>query len=282
MNLDLNYHRSIEHLHVNCDKPRAYFIPYGSDAAAATGNRAASNRFVSLCGEWSFRYYRSVNDVEDFTAPDWDGNGSERINVPMSWQMLLDRGYDTPHYTNVNYPIPVDPPHVPDQNPCGLYERSFEVDAETIAKKRVKLVFEGVDSCFYVYINNRFAAYSQVSHMTTEVEINDYLVAGTNNLKVLVLKWCDGSYLEDQDKIRLSGIFREVYLLMRDETHITDLFVRSEVCEDLTHAKLLAEIDTNGELDITYSLCTPDGVELTQGTVIADGATRAPHFTSCI
>ena len=121
MSLTFQYHHSLEHLHVNCDKPRAYFVPYGSDAAAATGNRANSNRFISLCGEWNFYYYRSVNDVKDFTAPDWVGENRESISVPMSWQMQLDRCYDTPQYTNVNYPIPVDPPHVPDQNPCALY-----------------------------------------------------------------------------------------------------------------------------------------------------------------
>ena len=86
-----HYHLSQEHLHVGCDKPRAYFIPYGSDAAAKTGNRALSDRFLTLCGEWSFRYYRSLNDLPDFTAPDFSAE-SERLNVPMSWQMALGRG----------------------------------------------------------------------------------------------------------------------------------------------------------------------------------------------
>ena len=140
MSLTFNYHLSQEHLHVGCDKPRAYFIPYGSKEAAKTGNRAASDRFLSLCGEWSFRYYKSVNDVEDFTAPDWSGEGNERLNVPMSWQMALGRGYDTPNYTNVRYPFPVDPPHVPDDNPCGLYERDFEIDAETLKSRKIKLM----------------------------------------------------------------------------------------------------------------------------------------------
>ncbi len=204
------YHLSQEHLHVGCDAPRAYFVPYHSDAAAKTGNRAASDRFVSLCGEWDFHFYPSIRDVEDFTDAGWTNTGMDRLPVPMSWQMAKDRGYDVPHYTNVNYPFPVDPPHVPDDNPCGLYFRTFEVDETTLASKDIKLVFEGVDSCFYVYINDKFAAYSQVSHMTTEITANEFLKAGINTVKVLVLKWCDGSYLEDQDKIRLSGIFREV------------------------------------------------------------------------
>ena len=271
MKSELNYHKSLEHLHVGCDKPHAYFIPYHSSAAASLGNRAASNRFLSLCGEWSFRYYKSVNDVEDFTAPDYTSEGSDRLNVPRSWQFALNRGYDTPHYTNVNYPFPVDPPHVPDNNPCGLYERSFEIDADTLANRDVKLVFEGVDSCFYVYVNNRFAAYSQVSHMTSEIPANEYLVAGVNNIKVLVLKWCDGSYLEDQDKIRSSGIFREVYLLLRDKVHVTDLYVRAETDEDFSKATLTAEIDTNGKTDLSYRVVCPCGKELASGNLISDG-----------
>ena len=271
MSLTFDYHRSIEHLHVGCDKPRAYFIPYGSDAAAKTGNRAASDRFLTLCGEWSFRYYKSLNDVEDFTAPDFAGE-AERLNVPMSWQMALGRGYDTPHYTNVRYPFPVDPPHVPDDNPCGLYEREFEIDAETLKHRRVKLIFEGVDSCFYVYVNNQFVAYSQVSHMTSEIPVDDYLVAGKNNLKVLVVKWCDGSYLEDQDKIRLSGIFREVYLLLRDPVHLTDLYTRTALTDDFGKATLTAELTANGKTDVAYRLVDPKGKEIAGGNAAVDGS----------
>ncbi len=267
MSLDLQYHQSLSHLHVGCEKPHAYFIPYHSDDCAATGNRALSNRFVSLCGEWNFRFYHSVNDVEDFTDGAWTNAGMEKLNVPMNWQMALGRGYDVPHYTNLLYPFPVDPPFVPDNNPCGLYERSFEVDAETLATRDVKLVFEGVDSCFYLYINNRFVAYSQVSHMTSEIPVNDYLVAGVNTVKVLVLKWCDGSYLEDQDKIRLSGIFREVYLLLRDKTHLTDLYVKQSTAEDFSSATLDVELFANAATDVAYRLLSPDGKELSSGTV---------------
>ena len=274
MKPELYYHKSLEHLHVGCDKPRAYFIPYHSDAAAATGNRAVSDRFLSLCGEWSFRYYASVNDIDDFTAEGWTNEGADRLNVPMSWQLALGRGYDTPHYTNVRYPFPVDPPHVPDNNPCGLYERNVTVDAETLATRDVKLVFEGVDSCFYLYINNRFVAYSQVSHMTSEIPVGEYLTAGVNNIKVLVLKWCDGSYLEDQDKIRLSGIFREVYLLLRDKTHLTDLYVKQSTAEDFSSASLDVELFSNGSLDVAYRLVSPCGKKLASGNVnVSDTAT---------
>ncbi len=272
MSLQFPYHQTLSHLHVGCEAPHAYFIPYASDAAAHNGNRADSDRFLSLCGEWSFRFYPSLSAVPDFTSPDWTAEGADRLSVPMSWQMALGRGYDTPHYTNVNYPFPVDPPFVPDENPCGLYERSFEIDAETLKKRSVKLVFEGVDSCFYLYINNKFAAYSQVSHMISEVTIDDYLAAGKNSIKVLVLKWCDGSYLEDQDKIRLSGIFREVYLLMRDPVHLTDLYVRGEPNADFSAATVHAELTANGKLATAYYLKAPSGALVAEGKLSVDGA----------
>ena len=274
MRSKLQYHLSLETLHVNCEKPHAYFIPYHNDAAASTGNRALSDRFLSLCGEWSFRYFASINDLPDFTAPDYTEKGADRIDVPMSWQLARGRGYDTAHYTNVNYPFPIDAPHVPNDNPCGLYERSFVIDAETLATKDIMLNFEGVDSCFYLYINNRFAAYSQVSHATSEILVNDFLVAGVNDIKVLVLKWCDGSYLEDQDKIRLSGIFREVFLLMRDKARLTDLYVLSEVNDTFDDATVTAELTTNAKVDVSYRMLSPNGDELLNGTVTVDGTAK--------
>ena len=186
--LNFLYHESLAHLHVGCVAPHAYFIPYQSDAAADTCNRASSDRFESLCGEWSFHYYPSLCDVPDFTTAAWTGEGAERLDVPMSWQLALGRGYDVPQYTNINYPIPVDPPHVPVDNPCGLYERTFFVDGEELAAREFRMVFEGVDSCFYLFVNGEFAAYSQVSHMTSEIDVTDYLHAGENTLAVLVLK----------------------------------------------------------------------------------------------
>ncbi|MBR7098201.1 MAG: hypothetical protein IKC59_02205 [Clostridia bacterium] len=269
MSLVFDYHRSLEHLHIGCEKTRAYFIPYSSDAAAKNGNRAASERFMTLCGEWNFRYYRSVNDVEDFTAADFAVE-YERLNVPMSWQMALGRGYDTPQYTNVRYPFPLNPPHVPDENPCGLYERDVEIDEDTLKNRKIKMVFEGVDSCFYLYVNNRFVAYSQVSHTTSEISVDDYLIAGKNNIKVLVVKWCDGSYLEDQDKIRLSGIFREVYLLFRDPVYLTDLYTRAVPNDDFSRATLSAELNTNGKTDLSYRLIDPNGVEIAKGMLTVD------------
>ena len=134
-------------------------------------------------------------------------------------------------YTNVRYPIPLDPPYVPQENPCGAYVRKFYYEKSEEAPKAY-LNFEGVDSCFYVWINGEYAGYSQVSHATSEFDVTEALVNGENTLAVLVLKWCDGTYLEDQDKFRMSGIFRDVYLLNRPENIVYDYFTTTEIQED--------------------------------------------------
>ena len=270
MKFGYDYHRSLESLHVGCEEPRAYFIPYGCEKKAVRGNRGLSDRFVSLCGDWNFRYYPTINDIDDFTSPSFNEAGMEKMTVPRSWQTVLGRGYDVPNYTNVNYPYPVDPPHVPDDIPCALYTREFTLPSGTLGKQRVYINFEGVDSCFYLFVNNSFAAYSQVSHMTSEVDITGYLKEGANSLKVLVLKWCDGSYLEDQDKFRLSGIFREVYLLLRDPVHITDIYLRPELNANYSQGVLAAEITLNGKADLSFRLLTPAGDEISGGSMTLD------------
>jgi len=265
MSLNLpRYFEDPSTLHVGCEAPRTYFVPYESEAAAASDNRASSRYFKSLCGEWNFRWYPRLSAVCDFTAPGFTTEGMDKLTVPMNWQVALDRGYDVPNYTNVNYPYPVDPPFVPDNNPCGLYIRDFTVPAHA-ADKRVYMNFEGVDSCFYLWINDAFVGYSQVSHMTSEFEITKFIRAGKNTVKVLVLKWCDGSYLEDQDMWRFSGIFREVYLLYRDPAHIRDVFVRPELADDFRSGGFRIELDKTGDVPVSLKLLDP------AGSVIAEG-----------
>ncbi len=270
MDFSFDLHQNQKKLHVGCEKPRAYFVPYESDAAALADMRGKSAYFTSLCGDWDFYYYDSLNDLEDFTLPDFPRDGMEKMPVPRSWQTKLDRGYDTPNYTNVRYPFTFDPPFVPDDNPCGLYLRDFEMPAATLAQKRIYLNFEGVDSCFYLFVNGKFAAYSQVSHMTSEIDMTDYLRAGTNTLAVVVLKWCDGSYLEDQDKFRFSGIFREVYLLARDKAHVKDIDVRTALSDDFSAATASVSLLTTGKLDVAWHLETPDGCAVASGSCAAD------------
>ena len=218
------YFEDFEHLHVNTMPNRAYYIPASRRMDDMVENRAASDRFFLLSGDWKFRYFTSVYDVkEEFFAEGYDTSAFETIPVPSVWQ---NYGHDRHQYTNVRYPFPVDPPYVPYENPCGAYVRTFTWKKQAEAP-RAFLNFEGVDSCFYVWMNGSFVGYSQVSHSTSEFDVTDFLKEGTNTIAVLVLKWCDGSYLEDQDKFRMSGIFRDVYLLARPEKGIRDYFVKA-------------------------------------------------------
>jgi beta-galactosidase len=238
------YWENPNELHVNCEKPHAYFIPYESEAKAKKGIRGSSKFYKSLNGVWKFKYHESVNLAEDgFYAQNYDAAGWDNLIVPSNWQM---HGYDKPHYTNVNYPYPCDPPFVPDNNPAGLFVRDFNLDKAE--GKDVYLVFEGVNSCFYVWVNGTWVGYSQVSHMTSEFNIGQYLKPGQNRLAVMVLKWCDGSYLEDQDMWRLSGIFREVYLLTRSKTHISDLFVKTVLNDSYEEGTLKCEIELSDNI----------------------------------
>lgn len=259
-----NYHQSTETLHVGCEKPRAYFVPFPCGCASKNAERGESTFFKSLCGEWNFKFFKSVNDVCDLST-----EGSDKLTVPMSWQMALGRGYDVPNYTNVNYPIPYDPPFVPDENPCGLYSRKFTAPA-AMAGKKIYLNFEGVDSAFYVWVNDEFAAYSQVSHMTSEIDITSLVHAGENEIKVLVLKWSDGTYLEDQDMWRMSGIFREVYLLFRDETHIRDIFVHCDLDDSFTDADFTVDVDVTGKAEVEWTLDCPCGETISSGKCDVD------------
>ena len=214
------YFEDMNHLHVNTEPDRAYYIP-ASGRGCYFLDREKSDRFFLLSGIWKFEYFESVYDLPENFWNEGVIRGKE-AEVPAVWQSY---GEDENQYINTRYPFPFDPPFVPRENPCGLYERSFEYKSCPDAPEAF-LNFEGVDSCFYVWINGTFVGYSQVSHSTSEFHITRYLKEGDNRLTVLVLKWCDGSYLEDQDKFRMSGIFRDVYVLKRPKEAVRDYFIR--------------------------------------------------------
>ena len=230
--------RFYEDLNVMHDKTmsaRAYYIPASVRMNDLVEHRERSDRFQLLNGEWKFRYYSSIYDItESFYEKGYDVSGFDQVTVPGVWQM---DGYDTHQYTNIRYPFPFDPPYVPQDIPCGAYVHNFEYHREKKALKAF-LNFEGVDSCFYVWVNGAYAGYSQVPHATSEFDVTDLLNEGENTLAVLVLKWCDGSYLEDQDKFRMSGIFRDVYLLKRPEKTIRDYHITTDVEKDSVAVKL--------------------------------------------
>ena len=264
-----HWHEDMHTLHVGCEEPRAYFIPYDTERKAKQNNRGASAFVKSLCGEWKFKFWHNETEVENFLEKEIAF--TDTMTVPMSWQNNLGRGYDVPNYTNVNYPYPMDAPFVPDENPCALYERSFRVDASVLAQKEVYLTFEGVDTCFYLYINNKFVGYSQVAHLTSEFAVTKFLQAGENDIKLLVFKWSDGSYLEDQDMWRLSGLFREVYLQFRDPVHIVDIKVTEKLADDFSAADVTLALTCSGKTEISYTSICPCGKCRTEGTVTADG-----------
>ena len=207
---------------------RSYFIPASVRMDDLVEHREHSDRFHLLNGNWKFKYCESVHDFTDlFYEQDYDAKEWDTIPVPGVWQ---NYGYDRHQYTNIRYPFPVDPPHVPIDNPCGAYLCNFAYYHKENAPKAY-LNFEGVDSCFYVWINGHYLGYSEVSHSTSEFDISDYVIEGNNTLAVLVLKWCVGSYLEDQDKFRTTGIFRDVYILDRPEFCIRDYFTTMHIGE---------------------------------------------------
>ena len=219
------HYENLRVLHENTMPNRSYYIPASTRMNELVEKRETSDRFQLLNGNWKFHYYKSVYDLqENFFEIDYNSDAYDVIPVPGVWQ---NYGYDQHHYTNNRYPIPFEPPFVPLENPCGAYICEFVYEKEQNAS-RAYLNFEGVDSCFYVWMNGVYVGYSQVSHSTSEFDVTEYLQEGSNKLAVLVLKWCDGSYMEDQDKFRMSGIFRDVYLLNRPEQCIFDYFTTTK------------------------------------------------------
>ncbi|WFB59631.1 glycoside hydrolase family 2 TIM barrel-domain containing protein [Paenibacillus sp. BR1-192] len=256
-------------LHVNREEPRAHYIPYADERSAQSAKRGQSPLYQTLNGQWKFRYYNSVHEVKDaFYEDGVDVSGWDDLLVPSCWQ---SNGYDQMHYSNVNYPFPCDPPFVPDRNPAGLYIRDFQVREEWLGKQK-HVVFEGVNSCFYLWVNGSFVGYSQGSRMPAEFDLTPYLRDGSNRMSVMVLKWSDGSYLEDQDAWRYSGIFRDVYLLARSESRVRDVFYRADLSEGLDQSVVQCTIDTVGSVDVTIQLVDASGVKQGEASGTIDGS----------
>ncbi len=228
-------------LHIGREEPRASLIPHPNEKAALAGERGLSGFYRLLNGQWDFFYSPVGQAPEGFQDPEYDyaDEGWDELPVPSNWQM---HGYDRPHYTNVNYPIPFDPPFVPDENPVGCYRRVFTLP-EAWKDREVFLNFDGVNSAFYVWINGEFVGFSKVSHMPSEFNITEHLTDGENVLAVTVYKWSDGTYLEDQDFWRLSGIFRDVYLLGVNKAHIRNVVVSAEPDESFKNGFLSAQAE---------------------------------------
>ena len=232
-------------------------MPYPSVAMALAGEREASPYYRSLNGPWKFHLVQKPGDrPTDFYKPDFDVSNWDEIPVPSNWEM---HGYDKPIYTNVRYPHPVDPPYVPhDYNPVGSYRRQFTIP-DSWDGRQVFLHFGGVISAFYLWINGEMVGYSEGSMTPAEFDITSYLKEGENTLAAQVFRWSDGSYLEDQDMWRTSGIYRDVYLFSTPQVHIRDFFIRADLDEQYE----------DGILKIRPKLATYDDVDLKSWTVQA-------------
>ena len=260
------YYENLNVLHENTMPARAYYIPASKRMDNLVEHREESDRMQLLNGTWKFQYFTSIYNIKDsFFEKNYDTENFDEIRVPSVWQMA---GYDTHQYTNIRYPFPFDPPYVPQDIPCGAYVHNFEYSRDEKASKAF-LNFEGVDSCFYVWINGSYVGYSQVSHMTSEFDVTDVLQDGTNTVAVLVMKWCDGSYLEDQDKFRMSGIFRDVYILKRPKQAISDYHIKTRI-EDML-AKVEIEMKFYSPLNVKISIEDRNGAVVALGSIAEEG-----------
>ena len=260
------YYENLSVLHENTMPARSYYIPASKRMDNLVEHREESDRMQLLNGTWKFQYFNSIYDIQDsFFEKNYDTENFDEIQVPSVWQMA---GYDTHQYTNIRYPFPFDPPYVPQDIPCGAYVHTFEYSRDEKAPKSF-LNFEGVDSCFYVWINGSYIGYSQVSHMTSEFDVTDVLQDGTNTVAVLVMKWCDGSYLEDQDKFRMSGIFRDVYILKRPKQAISDYHIKTRI-EDML-AKVEIEMKFYSPLNVKISIEDRNGAVVALGSIAEEG-----------
>ena len=226
---------------VNKEPAHCTLMPYPDTDTALLGTREASPFHKSLNGKWKFHWVSKPDDrPKDFYKLDYDVGSWSKINVPGNWEL---QGYGIPIYVNVGYPFSPDrssnPPHIPhDNNPVGSYRTEFQVPADWQGRQ-VFLHFDGVRSAFYLWINGKKVGYSQGSRTPAEFNITKYLRSGKNVLAAEVYRYSDGSYLEDQDTWRLSGIFRDVYLFSTPQVHLRDFFVRCDLDEKYQDASLM-------------------------------------------
>jgi len=224
--------------------PHADVLPYQDAEHAVESARAASPWIHSLTGEWEFRLADSPAEAPaDFVDPDFEPAGWDcdwdSVSVPSNWQT---EGYGAPHYTNVVYPFPLDPPDVPTENPTGCYRRTFTVP-DSWNGRQVRLHFEGVDSAFHLWVNGERVGYSEGARLPAEFDVTDHVEPGENTVALRVYKWSNGSYIEDQDMWWLSGVFRDVYACAPPETHVADVDCRTDLDDEYADAEFAATVD---------------------------------------
>ena len=259
----------------------ATLMPYKTVEEALQGDRASSEFYQSLNGIWKFAFAENPEKrINNFFSLDFDNSGWDDIKVPGHWQL---QGYDYPQYTNVRYPWEgkedIKPPFAPTKyNPVGQYIRTFTVP-QTWKDQPVYISFQGVESAFYLWVNGELVGYSEDTFTPAEFDLTPYLVDGENRLAVEVYRWCDASWLEDQDFWRLSGIFRDVYLYSTPSLHINDFYVVTELDEEYKHAELKVDTEilnyfekSSGELHLNAMLFDKDNNEILNETVLVQSS----------
>ncbi len=256
---------NLDVLQVNREPPRATMMVYPDAASALKYDRTASPWFQSLNGEWKFNWVQKPADRPvDFYQPGFDVGGWGTIPVPSNWEM---EGYGLRIYTNVEYPFAKDPPNAPvENNPVGSYRREFEVPKAWDGRETY-IVFDGVDSAFYLWINGEKVGYSQGSRTPAEFNITKYLKPGKNLLAAEVYRWCDGSYLEDQDFWRLSGIYRDVYLWSTAKAHIRDFTVVTALDGQYKDAVLKVDLKVDGAGSVEAELRDASGNKIARAGI---------------
>ena len=267
---------NIKVIHRNILPPRSNFYLYNNEADAL--NRDVTKaKAQCLSGKWAFQLSRSPYEgKEDFYQTDFGAGDFTDINVPGMWQL---QGYGKgPHYTNVVYPWPVDPPNVPlDDNECGRYLRKFEVDS-SFANHQLRLRFEGVDAAFTVWVNGHNVGYSQGSRNPSEFDVTEHVKIGQVNIvAVEVYQRCDGSYIEDQDQWWLSGIYRDVYLHAFPKAHPEDFHVTTDLDDKYDHATLKVKLDVAASTSVELKLLDADGKEVLKDCKQMDGSGNFEH-----
>ena len=228
-------------LHRNRLRPHSTMHPFPDAETACAVSRDKTPYVQLLNGKWQFCYVASPEEApEGFFTETFDISRWRTLPVPSHWQL---HGFGRPHYTNDQYPFPVDPPRVPTENPTGLYKRRFTLPAEW-KERFITITFEGVDSCFYLWVNGREAGFSKGSRMPAEFDITNIVRPGENSLAVMVVQWSDASYIEDQDQWWLSGIFRDVYLTARPKVFIRDIFAKAPANGSFS-AEIVVKNDTD-------------------------------------
>lgn len=246
--------------------PRAYFFSYDSVQSAQTFQRELSRRFMLLSGQWTFRYFTNPMLVPDEfysqTMNDWG-----HITVPNMWQM---EGHGDLQYTDEGFPFPIDVPFVPTDNPTGAYQRTFTLGPQWDNQQTI-IKFDGVETYFEVYVNGEYVGFSKGSRLTAEFDISKFVQQGENLLSVRVMQWADSTYIEDQDMWWTAGIFRDVYLVGKEQVHVQDLTIRTDFADDYQSATLSAQVELENLSTAIASGYTLEYALHDKGTVVASG-----------